>query len=97
MSIPQTAFPAPFKVTRASHVVLDVTDLDRSRRFYADALGLVVTQASADAVWLRGMEEACHHSRVLHKASTPSCVRIGMRVYTETDLDHAYAWFTAAG
>lgn len=97
MSIPSTVYPPPFNVTRASHVVLNVTDLARSRAFYGDALGLVVTEQTADTIWLRGMEEACHHSLVLRQAETPSCERIGMRVYTESDLDLAQVWFEKAG
>ena len=97
MSIPISAYPAPFNVTRASHVVLTVRDLAKSRAFYVDALGFVVSDEDAGTLYLRGLEEACHHSLVLHQSSEPaSCDRIGMRVYTEDDLERAKAVFDAA-
>src|SRR5262245_55439897 len=90
MSIPQAAYPAPFNTTRASHVVLTVKDLGASRAFYVDAMGFVVSDETADTIYLRGLEEACHHSLVLKRASDASaCERIGLRVYTDDDLDVA--------
>ena len=98
MSIPPTNYDPPFRVTRASHVVLTVKDLGASRAFYADALGLVATEQTNDTLYLRGVEEAAHHSMVLKKTSdTPACERIGMRVLTEDDLDRAKTYFDKAG
>jgi len=98
MTIPRAAYPAPFNTTRASHVVLSVKDLGASRAFYVDAMGFVVSDESNDALYLRGLEEACHHSLVLkHGAGEPACERIGLRVYTEDDLEKAKAHFDGAG
>jgi len=98
MSLPRSAYPAPFNTTRASHVILAVRDLGASRAFYVDALGLAVSDEDKDALYLRGVEEACHHSLVLKRAKdTPVCERIGMRVYTEEDLDKAKFYFDQAG
>lgn len=97
MSLPRSVYPAPFNTTRASHVVLSVKDLGASRAFYADALGLVISDADEDALYLRGVEEACHHSLVLRRAAgAPTCERIGMRVYTEEDLERAKSYFDKA-
>jgi catechol 2,3-dioxygenase len=97
MTIPRSAYPAPFNITRASHVVLRVRDLGASRAFYCDALGFAISDQDADALYLRGVEEACHHSLVLKRAEeAPLCERVGMRVYTEDDLDRAKAWFERA-
>jgi catechol 2,3-dioxygenase len=97
MSIPKPVFKPPFNMTRASHVVLRVRDLARSYAFYVDTLGFVVTERQPERLYLRGLEEACHHSLVLEAASGPGCTRIGMRVLTHEDLDGAKAWFESKG
>src|SRR5262245_28071286 len=98
MSLPPTAVPPPFQITRASHAVITVSDLARSRAFYADGLGLVVSDETNDTLYLRGVEEAAHHSLVLKQASaTPSAERVGLRAFTEEDLDRAKTHFDKAG
>ncbi|MDQ0474937.1 VOC family protein [Labrys wisconsinensis] len=98
MPLPSPVLDPPFTITRASHVVLDVADLTASRRFYEEVLGLVVTLAEADTLYLRGVEEACHHSLVLRRRGGPArCARIGLRVLTEGDLDKAQAFFAGRG
>jgi catechol 2,3-dioxygenase len=98
VSVPKTNQNVPFNVTRASHAVLTVKDLGRSRAFYVDAIGLVVSDETRDALYLRGTEEAAHHSLVLKRtAGDPVCERVGLRVYTEDDLERAKAYFEKAG
>jgi catechol 2,3-dioxygenase len=98
MSIPTSVYPAPFNCTRASHVVWSVKDLARSKAFYVDAFGFAVSDEDANTLWLRGIEEACHHSLVLKKATdAPRAERVGLRVYTEEDLDRAMHVFSSAG
>jgi catechol 2,3-dioxygenase len=90
----------PFNITRVSHVVLTGRDLDASRRFYSDVLGLVVSDSDSDkdALYLRGLEEACHHSLVIRKsADAPVCQVVGFRVLTEADLDKASDWLDRRG
>ena len=55
MSLPQTALPPPFHVTRASHAVITVSDLGKSRAFYVDGIGLVASDETSDAIYLRGV------------------------------------------
>ena len=94
MSLPPLVLHPPFNITRISHVVLTSRDLDASCRFYCDVLGLVLTARDEDAAYLRGLEEACHHSLVLRKsAEAPVCQAIGFRVLTERDLDIAQDYF----
>ena len=97
MAVPKSTYPAPFNITRASHVVLTARDLGASRAFYVDALGLLVSDEDQDTLYLRGLEEACHHSLVVKKGADPACQRIGMRVFSESDLEMAYAYFKKAG
>jgi catechol 2,3-dioxygenase len=97
MNLPPTVFDPPFRITRASHVVLTTRDLAASRDFYAEVIGLVLTAEDGDTLYFRGIEEACHHSLVLRKGSAPLCARLGMRVLTEEDLDRAKVFFDAKG
>jgi catechol 2,3-dioxygenase len=95
--LPQTSFEPPFTLTRASHVRLGVTDLDASRTFYSDVIGLVVTAETDDTVYLRGLEEDAHHSLVLERADDARAHRIGLRVRTEADVLAAERHFRATG
>ena len=94
--LPPSVHKPSFAITRASHVVLQVRDLAASRAFYMDLLGLVLSDEAPGIVWLRGIEEACHHSLVL-KAGEPACARVGFRALTEEDLVLAKAHFESAG
>ncbi|UPJ54476.1 3,4-dihydroxyphenylacetate 2,3-dioxygenase [Bradyrhizobium sp. 200] len=87
----------PFNVTRASHVVLATKDLQRSKEFYCNVLGLIESDATADTLYLRGYEESCHHSLVLKKSDQATCERIGFRVLTDEDLDKAKRYFDRIG
>ncbi|WP_224788975.1 VOC family protein [Pandoraea terrae] len=96
--LPAVNHRPPFNITRASHVVLNVADLAKSRAFYVDIVGLVVTEEADNICYLRGLSEACHHSLVLVQSSAAStCKRIGFRVFLEEDLDLAYQFFKAEG
>ncbi len=85
-------------VARASHVVLTVRDLQASRRFYTEVVGLAVTAEEDGTLFLRGLEEACHHSLVLQQTTEPrGCAALGMRVQADRDLDRAATWFAERG
>ena len=47
----------PPDIVRAAYAELVVTDLERSRWFWVDLLGFVVTRADTDALYLRGYDE----------------------------------------
>ena len=94
-AIPPPNFHPPFDISRASHVVLKVRDVAKSRAFYVDTLGFVVSDETSDRLYLRGLEEGCHHSLVLELADQPSCRRIGLRVRLDEDLDRVKRHFEA--
>lgn len=96
-ALPQTNEYPAFNFTRASHVVLTVRDLARSRAFYVDALGFVVSNATPKRLYLRGLEEACHHSLVLEQAEEAGCRFVGFRVRLDEELDRVKAHFEARG
>src|SRR5205807_8004157 len=88
VTIPQTNFNPPFNITRASHLVLTARDLAASRDFYVEVMGLIVSDENADTIWLRGVEERCHHSLTLKRTTgQPLCERIGFRVFTDEDIE----------
>tara|TARA_R110002049_G_scaffold10127_3_gene50369 strand:+ start:71627 stop:72607 length:981 start_codon:yes stop_codon:yes gene_type:complete len=93
MAIPAANLYAPFNIVRLSHVELKVTDLTWARGFYVDTLGLQVTHEDADHIYLRAMEERGHHCVILTKAAAPSAGPLGFKVWDESELDKAEAWF----
>jgi catechol 2,3-dioxygenase len=96
--IPPPVYYPPFNITRASHCVLTVKDLEASKAFYTRVIGLVVTAQDKDTLWLRGIEEIAHHSLVLRRSSAaPVCDRIGLRVLTEEELEKAEHFFEQRG
>lgn len=98
MQLPVTNFSPPFNITRASHAVFTARDLLASRSFYTEVLGLVVSDEDKDTLWLRGIEERCHHSLTLKRTDeTPICERVGFRVFLDDDLERAKAHFNLIG
>jgi catechol 2,3-dioxygenase len=97
MPLPRTDLEPAFDITRMSHVILDVADLSASRHFYERLLGLVVTVADDEVAYLRGVEEVCHHSLVLRRATSATCRHVGLRVRAAGDLDRAEAYFRERG
>jgi catechol 2,3-dioxygenase len=95
MPIRPPEFAPPFNIVRASHVELGVRDLARAKAFYVDCLGLLATDETADALYLRGVEERNHHSIVLRQAHEPDAAALGFKVASEEDIDRAAAWFRA--
>lgn len=84
-------------VIRAAHGEFRVTDLERARTFYVDLLGFVETERTADALYLRGLEERAHHSLVLRKAESCGAGHLGFRVETEEGLDRLERFCIATG
>ena len=98
MNVSPPVLDPPFDITRCSHIWLTVRDLAAARDFYIEVAGLVVSDEDGDTVFLRGIEEICHHSLVLRRAHEPaSCDCVGMRVRTDGDLDKAKRHFDATG
>ena len=95
MPLRDPVFNPPFNIVRASHVELGVADLTKSRAFYVDCLGYIVSDEDKDALYLRGVEERNHHSVVLRKSYDIAALAIGFKVGAEEDLDKAAEWLTA--
>ena len=93
MPIRKPNLSPPFEIVRVSHVELGVRDVAAARAFYVDCLGLLVTAAAADALYLRGLEERNHHSIVLRAAREPRAETVAFKLASEEDLDRAAFWF----
>lgn len=76
-------------IVRCAYAELVVTDLDRSRRFWVDRLGFVVSAETSDTLYLRGHEEFVHHSLILRVGPVPACARFALRVRSPGDVDVA--------
>ncbi len=94
--IPVPAAPAP-DVLRCAYMELLVTDLDASREFYVDILGLVVTHEDDEAIYLRSFEEFIHHNLVLRKAEQAGVAVFSYRVRSQEDVDRAEAYYQELG
>lgn len=97
MPVPDPVLYPPFNTIRLSHVELSVADIDASRRFYCNILGLQVTGESGDRVYFRGMEERGHHCLVLKASPGPSADLVAFKTYDEEDLDRAERYFRDLG
>ena len=95
MPLRDPVFNPPFNIVRASHAEFGVADVGKSRDFYVECLGYIVSDEDKDALYLRGVEERNHHSLVLRKSEDIAALAIGFKVGSEEDLDKAAAWFTA--
>ena len=84
---------APPNIVRSAYAELVVTDLDRARWFWVEMLGFALTAADEDALYLRGYEERTHHSLVLRRGDEPAAACLAFRVWSESDLDAAVAWY----
>ncbi|MCA9968491.1 MAG: VOC family protein, partial [Anaerolineales bacterium] len=87
MPIRHPAGNPPFNIIRLSHIELGVTDLERSRHFYVETLGLIETERVGNSLYLRGVEERNHHSFVLTEMEETALIRIGYKMASEADLD----------
>jgi len=93
MPLVKPNFSPPFNIVRASHVEFGVGDIGKSRAFYVDCLGYLVTDEDKDTLYLRAVEERNHHSIVLRKMSEPRVDALGFKLASEEDIERAANWF----
>ena len=76
-----------FNITRIGHAEFRVTNLDRAKKFYVDALGMMVIDDQKDALYLGCYEERDKYSLILRKADSPGVSHVAFRVANESDLE----------
>jgi len=96
MAIPVPTAPAP-DILRCAYMEIVVTDLKKSREFYVDVLGLVVTEENDQEIYLRTFEEFIHHNLVLRQGPVAAVAAFSYRVRTPEDLDKAVAFYEELG
>jgi len=87
MALVDHNFNLPFNIQRCSHVMCTVKDLDASRKFYVDIMGMIETERTNDTLYLRGLEEKNHHSYVLKQGDKAEVLALGFKVAFDKDLD----------
>ena len=94
--IPKPSVPAP-DILRCAYMEIVVTDLKKSREFYVDLLGLVVTHEDDETIYLRSFEEFIHHNLVLRQGPVAAIAAFSFRVRSEQDVDAAEAYYRELG
>ena len=87
---------APPDIVRIGHVVLSVTNLAASKRFYVDLLGLHILHEQPGALYLRGVEDR-EWSLKLELDPTPRVRQFGFKVGSEAALDELETLAQAEG
>ena len=97
--------PLPFQLRKLGHVVLNVTDLEASVRFYTEVLGLEVSDRYPDSMVPGGMVflryNTDHHGVALvggaRKADAGSLNHFAFEVGTLDEVFRARAWLGKHG
>ena len=95
----------PFQLRKIGHVVLNVSDLEASRRFYTEVLGLEISDVYSDSVRPGGVVfmrvNADHHGIALFggasKVAKSSLNHFALEVGTPDEVFRARAWLRKRG
>ena len=87
---------APFRYRKPGYVALNVTDLDRSVKYYTELVGLQLESSEGDDIaYLRCSED--HHNVVLYRSATPGIKRMAFQLESEMDLGKAVRHIESLG
>lgn len=84
-------------VVHLGHAEIRVTDLDKSRAFFTEAMGLFESGEDEERVYLRAWQDWDHHTLILKKADHPGVEHVGWRVESSDDLRHFAGVFKEQG
>ena len=95
----------PFQLRKIGHVVLNVSDLEASRRFYTEVLGLEISDVYSESVRPGGVVfmrvNADHHGIALFggasKVAKSSLNHFALEVGTPDEVFRARAWLRKRG
>jgi catechol 2,3-dioxygenase len=76
-------------VAHIGHAELRVVDLEASRRFYTDVVGLSVTEEDDERVFLRAWQDWDHHTLQLTRGDRAGIEHVGWRVGSANELRDA--------
>lgn len=80
-----------FRYDKLGYAALNVTDLERSVRFYHELMGLDLVRKDENVAYLRCSRD--HHNLVLYAAKTPGIKRAAYKMASPEDLNAAYQFF----
>jgi 2,3-dihydroxy-p-cumate/2,3-dihydroxybenzoate 3,4-dioxygenase len=80
--------PIPFRYARLGYILLQVTDLSASIRFYVDLVGLSLAHADHRIAWLRCSDKP--YDIVLEQGSSAGIRRIGLELEDITGVGAAF-------
>jgi catechol 2,3-dioxygenase len=93
------------KIAHAGHAELLVENLQASKKFFTETMGLFITEEDATSVYLRAWQDWEHHTLILRKGEKSALVHLGWRVESAESLDQfarrfdetgiAYRWIEA--
>lgn len=84
----------PFRYEKLGYAALNVTDLDRSVRFYQELMGLELVGRDEQLAYLRCSRD--HHNLILYAAKTAGIKRAAYKMASPEDLEQAYELFAAS-
>eukprot|EP00105_Crassostrea_gigas_P039696 XP_019923844.1 PREDICTED: uncharacterized protein LOC109619054 [Crassostrea gigas] len=84
-------------ILRLSHAEIRVPDLELAIAYYAEVVGLVVTDIEPGRAYLKGWDEQQHHSLILTEAPTYGLNLLGFKVTDLAELDRLASRVQAAG
>ena len=87
---------APFRYKKLGYVAINVTDLDRSVKYYRDTVGMEVSEVRKNEVAFMRCDEH-HHSLAFYPSKTPGLKRVAFEVESDADLDAARAHLKKLG
>ena len=97
MPVPNPNLYPDFNIVRLSHVELGVSNLNESKHFYSEILGLQITYETDQEIFFRAMEERGHHCVILKKSKSKDINLLAFKVFSESDLQKAEIWFLSKG
>jgi catechol 2,3 dioxygenase len=85
------------KVARHGHAELQVKDMEASKRFFTETMGLFVSEEDSNSVYLRAWQDFDHHTLVLRKGDTSALLHMGWQVENPESLDQYARHFEQVG
>ena len=84
-------------ILRLSHAEVRVPDLQLAIAYYAEVIGLMVTDTEPGRAYLKGWDEHQHHSLILAEEPTYGLNALAFKVMELPELDRLAERVTAAG
>ena len=95
MPLPKFNLNPPFDILRISHTKFYVKNLEKSRIFYEDIIGLQITARTKKQLFFRGMEERTHHCLILEEGDNPEVCSLSFRLKNGDEVEKAASYFNS--